>query len=345
METSRIIKKLEDYNQISSDNELDSILNELSKFSFEDFIYIEYTGNSKNLDIRELFRKLVKEIDYKINKKSIKTKIAIIKSLIQIFQKGLNENNLIYFFIFLYANSRITLPIGELVNKYELNEEFHEILIKIFEVLNNIKIQAADKSWTIHFDKINVNKEKALTTSLRQIDFEKNNPLLKNNKFLLPNHFYQMIEVLYDYDLELFEKLLTSDNIFTLVLTIKCMSFNQIESFFIKHKTIKEKTLLCFLMKFLRITSDNKQNYRNMLVNMCIQLYNLNKTLFKELIDIFIYNDFFNELLGLMFCEVSKDDLNILIETIPLSDNTHWISVRNKMLEKCKDWVCPVIHF
>ena len=158
METSRIIKKLEDYNQISSDNELDSILNELSKFSFEDFIYIEYTGNSKNLDIRELFRKLVKEIDYKINKKSIKTKIAIIKSLIQIFQKGLNENNLIYFFIFLYANSRITLPIGELVNKYELNEEFHEILIKIFEVLNNIKIQAADKSWTIHFDKINVLK-------------------------------------------------------------------------------------------------------------------------------------------------------------------------------------------
>ena len=39
MEISRIIKNLEDFNQVSSDNDLDLIIEDLSKFSFEDFIY------------------------------------------------------------------------------------------------------------------------------------------------------------------------------------------------------------------------------------------------------------------------------------------------------------------
>ena len=53
-----------------------------------------------------------------------------------------------------------------------------------------------------------------------------------------------MIYVLKEYNLELFEKLLTSDNVFSLVLIIKCMPFNQINLFFINHDEIKEKTLL-----------------------------------------------------------------------------------------------------
>ena len=243
MEVSRMIKNLEDYNQISSDNELDLIIGDLSKFSFEDFIYIDYVGNSESLDIRELFRKLIDKIDSEINEESIEKKVAIVKSLISIFQKGLTEFNLVYFFIFLYANSQIKLDIGDLADKYDLNYGFNEILIKIFEILDNIKIQVDDDALSMYFDKLNVfNEEKTLVTSLRQIDFEKYNPLLKNNKFFLPNHFYQMIEVLQEYNLELFEKLLTSDNAFTLVLIIKCMSFKQINAFFINHNEIKEKT-------------------------------------------------------------------------------------------------------
>lgn len=339
MEISRIINNLKDFNQILSDNELDLILEELSKFSSEDFIYIDYVGNSKNLDIRELFRKLDNKIDTGINEESIENKVAIVKSLISIFQKGLKEINLIYFFIFLHANSRINLPIGELVKKYELNEGLNKILIKIFEILDNIKIKVDDEALSMYFDKLNaLNEEKTLITSLRQIDFEKHSPLLKYNKFFLPNHFYQMIEVLQDYNLELFEKLLTSDKVFTLVLIIKGMSFNQINFFFITHTEIKEKTLLCFLMKFLRITSKDKKNYYYLLVNMCIQLYQLNKTLFKGLMDIFMYNDeIFNEVMGSMFCELSKKDINILIESIPLNDKIHLIDVRTKMLDKCRD--------
>ena len=41
MEISRIITNLEDFNQVSSDNDLDLIIEDLSKFSYEDFIYIE----------------------------------------------------------------------------------------------------------------------------------------------------------------------------------------------------------------------------------------------------------------------------------------------------------------
>ena len=63
MEISRIINNLEDFNQVSSDNDLDLIIEDLSKFSFEDFIYIEYVGNSENLDVRELLRKLINKID------------------------------------------------------------------------------------------------------------------------------------------------------------------------------------------------------------------------------------------------------------------------------------------
>ncbi|WP_295112548.1 hypothetical protein [uncultured Methanobrevibacter sp.] len=337
MEISRIITNLEDFNQVSSDNDLDFIIEDLSKFSFEDFIYIEYVGNSESLDIRELLRKLINKIDDVFKENSIEKKLAIIKSLVQIFQKGLDEINLSYFFIFLHANSRIDLPIGDLVNKYDLNDEFNEILIKIFEILNNIKIHVADEALSMYFDKLNaLNWEETLITSLREIDFEKYNPLIRNTKFILPNHFYQMIYVLQKYNLELFEKLLTSDNVFSLVLIIKCLSFNQINSFFINHE-IKEKTLLCFLMKFLRASSDDIENYRDMVVEMCICLYKLNKTLFNGLMDIFMYNEFFNEVIGVMFCKLSKDNLNILIESIPLNDNVEWINVRTKMLNECSE--------
>lgn len=338
MEISRIITNLEDFNQVSSDNDLDFIIEDLSKFSFEDFIYIEYVGNSESLDIRELLRKLINKIDDVFKENSIEKKLAIIKSLVQIFQKGLDEINLSYFFIFLHANSRIDLPIGDLVNKYDLNDEFNEILIKIFEILNNIKIHVADEALSMYFDKLNaLNWEETLITSLREIDFEKYNPLIRNTKFILPNHFYQMIYVLQKYNLELFEKLLTSDNVFSLVLIIKCLSFNQINSFFINHDEIKEKTLLCFLMKFLRASSDDIENYRDMVVEMCICLYKLNKTLFNGLMDIFMYNEFFNEVIGVMFCKLSKDNLNILIESIPLNDNVEWINVRTKMLNECSE--------
>ena len=59
MEISRIITNLEDFNQVSSDNDLDLIIEDLSKFSYEDFIYIEYVGNSESLDVRELLGKLI----------------------------------------------------------------------------------------------------------------------------------------------------------------------------------------------------------------------------------------------------------------------------------------------
>ncbi|MDD6776229.1 MAG: hypothetical protein PUD86_02915 [Methanobacteriaceae archaeon] len=349
MEISRIISNLEDFNQISSDNNLDLIIEDLSKFSFEDFIYIEYVGNSQSLDVRELLRKLINKIDVVFKKNSIEKKVAIIKSLVQIFQKGLNEINLSYFFIFLYANSRIDLPIGDLVNKYDLNDEFNEILIKIFEILNNIKIHVADEALSMYFDKLNdINEEETLITYLRQIDFEKYNPLIKNNKFILPNHFYQMIYVLQKYNLELFEQLLTLDNVFSLLLIIKCMSFNQINSFFINHDEIKEKTLLCFLMKFLRASGDI-EDYHDLVVEMCIQLYQLNKTLFNGLMNIFMYNEFFNEVMGAMFCKLSKEDLNILIESIPLNDNVKLIEVRTKMLKECSEcenseYVFELIH-
>lgn len=202
--------------------------------------------------------------------------------------------------------------------------------------MNNIKIHVADEALSMYFDKLNVlNWEETLITSLREIDFEKYNALIRNNKFILPNHFYQMIGVLQEYNLELFEKLLTSDNVFTLVLIIKCMSFNQINLFFINHYKIKEKTLLCFLMKFLRESSDDIENYYDMVVEMCICLYKLNKTLFNGLMDIFMYNEFFNDVLGAMFCKLSKEDLNILIESIPLNDNVKLIDVRTKMLKEC----------
>lgn len=71
MEVSELIKNFEYYNQISSDNELDLIIRDLSKFPFEDFIYIDYVDNSKSLDIRELFRKLIDKIDAEINEESI----------------------------------------------------------------------------------------------------------------------------------------------------------------------------------------------------------------------------------------------------------------------------------
>lgn len=350
MEISRIIDNLEDFNQISSDNELDLILEELSKFSFEDFIYIEYVGNSKYLDIRELFSELDTKIYLAFNEESLEKKVATVKSIISIFQKGFYEINLSHFFIFLYANSQINLPISELVEKYNLNEAFNEILTKIFGILDSIKIQAGDEALSMYFDKLNaLNKDETLITSLRQIDFEKNNPLIINNKFLLPNHFYQMIEVLYDYNLELYEKLLTSDNAFTLVLIIKCMSFNQIHSYFINHDEIKEKTLLCFLMKFLGINSEDRENYYDMIVKMCIQLYQLNKPLFRGLMDIFMNKEFFNEVMGSMFCELSKEDLNILIESIPLDYSIRWIDIRTKMLDKCRDcenysYILELIH-
>ncbi|MBR3112946.1 MAG: hypothetical protein IKH29_04445 [Methanobrevibacter sp.] len=338
MEISRIINNLEDFNQVSSDNDLDLIIEDLSKFSFEDFIYIEYVGNSENLDVRELLRKLINKIDDAFKENSIEKKVAIIKSLVKIFQKGLNEINLSYFFIFLHANSRIDLPIGELVDKQDLNKEFNEILIKLFEILNNIKIHVADEALSMYFDKLNaLNWEETLITSLKEIDFEKYNPLIRNNKFILPIHFYQMIYVLKEYNLELFEKLLTSDNVFSLVLIIKCMPFNQINLFFINHDEIKEKTLLCFLMKFLRASSDDIENYRDIVVEMCIRLYQLNKTLFNGLMDIFMYNEFFNEVMGATFCKLSKGDFNILIDSIPLNDNVEWIDVRTKMLNECSE--------
>ena len=87
MEISRIIDNLEDFNQISSDNELDLILEELSKFSFEDFIYIEYVGNSKYLDIRELFSELDTKIYLAFNEESLEKKVATVKSIISIFPK------------------------------------------------------------------------------------------------------------------------------------------------------------------------------------------------------------------------------------------------------------------
>ena len=72
MEVSELIKNFEYYNQISSDNELDLIIRDLSKFPFEDFIYIDYVDNSKSLDIRELFRKLIDKLMLKLMKNPLK---------------------------------------------------------------------------------------------------------------------------------------------------------------------------------------------------------------------------------------------------------------------------------
>lgn len=339
MEISRIINDLEEFNQISSDNELNLILEELSEFSPEDFIYIDYVGNSKNLDMMELFRKLVNRIDVEINEGSIKKKVAIIKSLIPIFQKGLNEINLVYFFIFLYANSRIKMPIYELVRKYDLNDKFDKILVLIFEILDNYKIRAVDKALSRYFDKIRVrNEEETLIASLKQIDFEKDSYLLKFGKYSLPIHFYQMIDVLQEHNLELFEKLLTSDNVYTLILIIKCMSFNQIDLFSINHNKIKEKTLLCFLMKFLNVASKSRKNsYYDVILDLSIRLYQLNNTLFKGLMDIFAHDEFFNEIMGSMFCKLPKEDINVLVDLIQLSNNVKYIDVRSKMLDKCME--------
>ena len=92
-----------------------------------------------------------------------------------------------------------------------------------------------------------------------------------------------------------------------------------------------------FLMKFLRASSDDIENYRDIVVEMCIRLYQLNKTLFNGLMDIFMYNEFFNEVMGAMFCKLSKGDFNILIDSIPLNDNVEWIDVRTKMLNECSE--------
>ena len=77
MEISRIITNLEDFNQVSSDNDLDLIIEDLSKFSYEDFIYIEYVGNSENLDVRELLRKLINKIDDAFKENSIEKKLFL----------------------------------------------------------------------------------------------------------------------------------------------------------------------------------------------------------------------------------------------------------------------------
>ena len=338
METSRLIDNLENYNNISSNKELDLIFEELTEFPFDDFIYIEYVGNSKNLKIMELFDRLVNKVDSCLKANSIEINVAMIKSLILIFKKGVSEINLIYFAIFLHANSRVDLPIGILVEKYDLKDEFVEILKKLTDILRNIQIQVVDQALSMYFDKLNdINKEKTLIPSLRDVAFEKYSSLIKNNKCYFPNHFYQMVVVLQKYNQELFEEVLNSDNVFTLVLLIKCMSFDEIKSFFIKYTDIGEKTLVCFLMKFLRVDFENKQNYSDVIVDMCIELYSLNKALFKELMCVFMYNEFFNEILGLMFCDLPNDDVRYIIDEFRLSDNVRMINMRTKMLKKCEE--------
>lgn len=52
------------------------------------------------------------------------------------------------------------MPIGNLVKKYNLEGKFEEILIKIFKVLNNIKIQIVDEAFSMYFDKLNNINEK-----------------------------------------------------------------------------------------------------------------------------------------------------------------------------------------
>lgn len=348
MEISGIINNLEDFNQISSDKSLDLIFEDLSKFSLEDFSYIEYVDNIEHLKIMDLFRKSMDEIYFGLEDNSIEKNVAIVKSLIKIFKKGVNEINLVYFFIFLHANSQINLSINHLVIKYNLNDEFSQILIKLFEFFVNIKIQMVNES-LFEYSENDFDNEETLIDFLRRVDFEKNAPLIKNNKFILPIHFYQMIEVLQIYNFELFEKLLAIDNIFTLVILIKCMSFNQINSFFANHDKIKEKTLLCFLMKFLKVNSKNKNNYYDMIVNISIQLYNLNHILFKELMYIFMYNEFFNEIIGSMLCKLSKEDINIILEAISLNNNIHLINRKDKMLNKCNEcenfvYILELIH-
>lgn len=350
MDISELISNLDDYDEIKSNKETDSIIEELSKFSMEDFIYLEYVGNNEYLKIRDLFESLTHEIYLELKKDDLEKKVAIVKSLIKVFQKGVGEIDSCSFLIFLHANCQVNLSIDDLLLNLDLKNEFSRVIIELSKIVENIKLDVVDTALSLYFDKLNaLNKEKSLLKVLNQIDFDKYSPLIKNNPFILPNHFYGMIDALHKYGFGLLENiLLSTDNIFTLIFIIKCMSLTEIDSFFI-HKDIGEKTLVSFLMKFLMEDNKNKTDYSNSIVDMCIRLYNLNKNLFNEFMDIFWYDEFFNEILGLMLCDLPKKDIKFLINNFPFSNNMNMIKVRTKMLDNCSgceniEYILELIH-
>lgn len=108
MATKIIIDKINEFQHVKSNKNLDKIFLELSEFDFEDFFYFEYPFTEKYFKVEKYFDEIDKELyDNDLDKESdeyLEFTISVFKSAFPYFEKGIEDIDLVSFLIFFRAN-------------------------------------------------------------------------------------------------------------------------------------------------------------------------------------------------------------------------------------------------
>lgn len=205
------------------------------------------------------------------------------------------------------------------------------ILIMDLDSCNHHKNSA--KKWEVVFASKDL---ESLNSMFKLINLEEV-PDLTNSPDLISSYLsLELISFLKEHDYSLFIRtILELDDFLAIILFVKLCTFEDIECIYKNNEIRNELLMFCFIKKILDEKYDIVKDYSYLVKDILIQIFHSNRKLFNNLINLYHDKELFNEAIGLFICDLSKDDIQTIIEQLPINWFYQNKDYRRKILEIC----------
>lgn len=349
MENQLTLEEIKEYNYVDSNTVLDGLLSKLKEFDFDDFLYLRHPFTDKFFKLSGLFDKLDRELYSRkyLDKDSREYKefrVSIFKSSFSYFENGVKNVDLVSFLLFFRVNSFLNIDIDCLVKNSSYASKFNNLLWNLAFEMGKINILIMDldscnhhknsaKKWEVVFASKDL---ESLNSMFKLINLEEV-PDLTNSPDLISSYLsLELISFLKEHDYSLFIRtILELDDFLAIILFVKLCTFEDIECIYKNNEIRNELLMFCFIKKILDEKYDIVKDYSYLVKDILIQIFHSNRKLFNNLINLYHDKELFNEAIGLFICDLSKDDIQTIIEQLPINWFYQNKDYRRKILEIC----------
>jgi len=335
MEISIINKSLEKSSCSLSNERLNILLNEIKSNSIRDII-----RNGRNYETNIQIKHIIDEIDnLESEDEQIKVTSNFISTMRYYLKKGINESDIKFISMFLYANMWMKIEINDLLSANDVNsEEFLIFLEYTKKFLQKCKIHPVISEKTPYHQKNSYKKyKKGLTTNNIDFvyDFVKS---LERGKGIYSNYIiHNLSKILFEFDFDKFLEVISNKNgVIDLIGHLQC--YNTEELFNIADYLDNDNLWLHFelLRQILKKTPENsideekmfhlknitKKSHENSIdeekmvcvKNIIKKLYEYDFDFFKQTVTFFQNNYLFNASLGENLAELDKSIIKNIFE-------------------------------
>lgn len=346
METQLILDSIDKYDYVESNHILDNLFSKFEKFHFDDFLYFENPLTDKYSKMHKLFKDIDSEVYSKRHldkdsKEYMEFWVGIFKSGFYYFEKGIFNRDLVSFILFFRTNLFLKVDIDYLIKNSCYNSQFNSLLWNLAFELGKMDMSKMDleipenkhnlEIWKSIFSSQNL---ELLNGTYGSINLKEITDLTKAPSFFISDLILKLVSFLKKYDFALFERtILKLDNMLSTTLFVKSCSFEDIENIYTENVVTNGLLLFCFLKKILDGEYDDIKKYVVIVNRILIQIFNSNKKLFFKLMSIFNTNLLFNEAMGSFICDLSKHDIQLIVDEFPIGWFSQKKDYRRKILE------------